>query len=74
MGCVISWQPLTADVWVEYQASVCEVCGAQRGIETGFPPGNFSLLCPYYFVKIVLLIVVVLLLISEEKWAKPWNL
>ena len=47
-GFVISWRPLTAEVWVECQASVCEVCGAQSGTRTGFSQSTSSFLCLYY--------------------------
>jgi hypothetical protein len=47
-GSVISWRPHTAEVCVECQARVCEVCGEQSGTRTGFSPSTSSFLCPYY--------------------------
>jgi len=31
-------QPLTAEAWVESQASPCGICGGQNDIENGFSP------------------------------------
>ena len=47
MAQAVSRRPLTADACVGSQTSVCEICGRQRGICTGFSPRTsvFSVHC-----------------------------
>jgi len=50
-GFVTSWRSLTAEVCVECQASVCEVCGAQSGTRTDLSPSTSSFLFPCYSLR-----------------------
>jgi hypothetical protein len=40
MGQVVSRWPLTAEAQVRTQVSLCEICGGQSGIGTGFSPSS----------------------------------
>jgi hypothetical protein len=47
MACEISRQPVTAQAWVQLQASPLWIWGGQSGIETGFSPGILVFPCRY---------------------------
>jgi hypothetical protein len=70
---VISRRPFTAEVCVECQASICEVCGAQSGTRTGFSPSTSSFLCRYYSIRAPYSILSYCYAYIK-KWAKPGNL
>ena len=67
MDQAVSCRPLTAEVWVLFQASPCKVCGGQIGSGTGFPLEFLGFSVSVSLHQCSILIFKYLLLLPEEQ-------
>ena len=75
VGCaitqVVSCWPVTPEAWVQYQVSLCEICGVKSGTWKGFSPNSSVFSCQYHSTNAPYSFSCTFYSYQKDKWVGP---